>query len=518
MKNLSPVLLCILFVLTTHCSANAQQPNIIFIFADDLSFNAIASAGHPIVQTPHLDRLAAQGVSFTNAYNQGAWHGAVCVASRSMLNTGRFLWNAKNLLEPDKPSTKRRHSPSVNLAQDRMVQSDPATVASQFWPRLLQQGGYTTALCGKWHVTQDEKVVFDQVRNVRGGMPPTVSSSYHRPRGEQNGQEDYGDYDDVWNPFDPKYEGHWSGGVHWAEVLANDSIETLTEQLQSEKPFFGYCAFNSPHDPRQSPQEFLDLYPRERMDVPPNFLPQHPLMNEIGCPKTLRDEMLCPYPRTEFAVQVHRREYYGIISHMDAQVGRILEAIDKSGERANTIIIFSADNGLAIGSHGLFGKQSVYEHSMKVPLILAGPTIPAGKVLSTPVYLQDIMPTSLEWAGVPVPDHVQFKSLIPLIQDETCPHYDAIYGAYVAQQRMIRQDDFKLVLFPDAKEVLLFDLKNDPNETNNLANQAKFRSRIESMLGVLRNLQQETGDTLKLTLEHGSTGNIAVLPNERLGN
>ncbi|MGL6226010.1 MAG: sulfatase-like hydrolase/transferase [Thermoguttaceae bacterium] len=496
MKNVSRLLLCSLFVLITCCSVNARQPNIIFLFADDLSFNAVASAGHPIVQTPHLDRLAAQGVSFTNAYNQGAWHGAVCVASRSMLNTGRFLWNARNLLEPDNSSAKRhRNSPSVNPAQERMVQSDPATIASQFWARLLQQGGYSTALCGKWHVTQDENEVFDQVRHVRGGMPPTVPSSYNRPRGEQD------DYDDVWNPFDPKYEGHWSGGVHWAEVLANDSIETLTEQLQSEKPFFGYFAFNSPHDPRQSPKEFLDLYPRERMDVPLNFLPQHPLMNEIGCPKSLRDEMLCPYPRTEWAVQVHRREYYGIISHMDAQIGRILDAIDKSGERANTFIIFSADNGLAIGSHGLFGKQSVYEHSMKVPLILAGPALPAGKVISTPVYLQDIMPTSLEWAGLPIPDHVQFKSLIPLIQDEASPHYDAIYGAYVAQQRMIRQDDFKLILFPDAKEVLLFDLKNDPNEKNNLADQGAYRSRIESMFRLLCDLQQETGDTLKLTLD-----------------
>jgi len=138
-----------------------------------------------------------------------------------------------------------------------------------------------------------------------------------------------------------------------------------------------YLAFNATHDPRQSPKEYIDRYPLDRIKLPENFLPQYPHAAKV-CGLGLRDEKLMPYPRTEFAVKVHRQEYFAIVTHMDDQIGRILEALEKSGKADNTYIIFTADHGLAVGHHGFCGKQNMYDHSMRVPFFIVGPDIEAG--------------------------------------------------------------------------------------------------------------------------------------------
>lgn len=455
----------------------AEKPNILLIYTDDQSFDTIAALGHPIVKTPNLDRLVDQGTTFTNAYNQGAWHGAVCVASRMMLNSGRFLWNAHNI--------ERQYA-----KKDPVDQEERKKIEKSFWAPTMKNGGYKTYFSGKWHNVVPPIKVFDRVDLVRGGMPPTVQSSYNRP---------LDDSDDVWSPFDPKFEGHWTGGRHWAEALASSATDLIGEAARSEEPFFMYLAFNSPHDPRQAPKEFVDMYPEREMDVPPNFLPEYPYRKEMGCPPGLRDERLAPFPRTERAVRVHRREYYAIISHMDAQIGRILDALDTSGKRDHTYIFFTADNGLAIGAHGLFGKQSMFEHSMKIPLIVLGPDIPKGKRIETPVHLQDIVPTSLELARIDKPDHVEFTTLMPLIRGEASRHDGTIYGGYMNLQRMVRKDDFKLILYPENKKILLFDLKNDPYEIVDLSNQPEYRPKVRELFRLLRQKQTEVNDSLDLS-------------------
>ena len=159
---------------------------------------------------------------------------------------------------------------------------------------------------------------------------------------------------------------------------------------------------------KRQPQEYLDRYPLDRIDVPKSFIPEYPYA-EAGNVAEVRDEVLAPYPRTEYAVKVHRREYYAIITHMDEQIGRILDALEKSGKADNTYIFFTADHGLAVGHHGFIGKQNMYEHSLRTPLLVIGPTIAKGERLDARVYLQDIMPTSLELAGIPIPEYVEFK-------------------------------------------------------------------------------------------------------------
>ena len=156
-------------------------------------------------------------------------------------------------------------------------------------------------------------------------------------------------------------------------MVANHSQDFLAEAGDRDEPFFMYLAFNAPHDPRQSPAEYVAKYPAENVLVPRNFAPLYPFAEKIGCGRKLRDERLGPFPRTHHAVQVHRQEYYAIITHMDVMIGRILDALQATGKSDNTWIFFTADHGLAVGQHGLFGKQNMYDHSVRVPFVVIGP-------------------------------------------------------------------------------------------------------------------------------------------------
>jgi choline-sulfatase len=437
--------------------------------ADQLMPFLMGAYGHPVVQTPNLDRLVEDGITFTHAYNQGSWSGAVCIASRTMLNTGRFLWKAA------------RFDKQKSVERERQ--------AGRFWSEYMKTAGYTTYMTGKWHVKADSKKAFDFQVNERPGMPNQTDVGYNRPI---EGQPD------PWCPWDPKFEGFWKGGKHWSEVLGDDSLAFLTRASERKEPFFMYLAFNAPHDPRQSPKEYVDKYPLEKVDLPVNFLPEYPYKEEMKAGKGLRDEKLAPFPRTPYAVKVNRQEYYAIITHMDTQIGRILDAIEASGKADNTYIFFSADHGLGVGHHGLLGKQNLYDHSVRVPLMVTGPGVARDKKIDTPVYLQDIMATSLELAGVEKPDHVEFKSLMPLIRGEDVVPYDAIYGGYLDSQRSVTMDGHKLIIYPAVPVARLYNLADDPNEMNDLTQKPGSKPIMKKLFARLLELQVEVGDEVDL--------------------
>jgi arylsulfatase A-like enzyme len=330
---------------------------------------------------------------------------------------------------------------------------------------------------------------FTRCGTVRGGMPKDHPEGYNRPLAGAP---------DPWSPSDPKWGGFWEGGRHWSEVVADETAGFLGGRGGEKRPFFAYAAFNAPHDPRQSPEEFLRRYPHERVAVPPNFLPLYPWREEIGCGERLRDEKLAPFPRTEFAVKTHLREYHALITHMDEQIGRILEALKASGQEENTWIFFTADHGLAVGRHGLFGKQNLYDHSIRVPFIVKGPGVRAGHRVDAPVYLQDVMATALELAGARKPEWVEFQSVLPLLRGEEGGRRDAIYGGYLDKQRAVIADGWKLVVYPGPGVFRLYHLAEDPDETRDLAGVAAHSERVAALFQRLQELQAGFGDDLDL--------------------
>ena len=448
-----------------------ERPNIVFIFADDQCFETIAAHGNPEIETPHLDRIARRATSFSHAYNMGSWSGAVCVASRMMLNSGRFIWDAQ----------------AVHDA------SEQERAAGRWWSEYMKAAGYRTYMTGKWHCRASAEKSFDVTRDVRGGMPQQTPSGYNRPLVDAA----TGEVQDPWSPSDPKFGGFWQGGTHWSEVVADHSADYLREAGANDQPFFMYLAFNAPHDPRQSPAEYVSKYPVDQVKLPQNFLPEYPYAEQMAAGRKLRDERLAPFPRTPLAVKTNRQEYYAIITHMDAMIGRILDALKATGKEDNTWIFFTADHGLACGQHGLMGKQNLYDHSVRVPLMVIGPNVTAGMRIDAPVYLQDIMPTTLELAGVEKPSHVQFNSLLPMLDGSASP-YDVVYGAYLNKQRSIRTDQYKLIVYPTANVVRLYDVQDDPLEMNDLAGQPKNHDTVKRLFERLQELQLEMKDALNL--------------------
>lgn len=465
--------LTVLFAASTSVGANqaAERPNVLFLFADDQAYHTLHALGNEEIETPNLDRLVKNGTTFTHTYNQGGWNGAICIASRTMLNTGRFLWHA--------------HAAEKQLKSEWVPQN-------RMWSQLMAKAGYQTFFSGKWHVKADPAAVFEVARNVRGGMPNQTEAGYNRPLSRT---------DDRWRPWDPSFGGFWKGGKHWSEVLGDDGVDYLKTAADDKRPFFMYLAFNAPHDPRQSPKEFVDMYPVDEIAVPASFQPEYPY--DIGSNR-VRDEKLAPFPRTKYAVQVNRQEYYAIITHMDRQIGRILDALEASGQADNTYIFFTADHGLSCGHHGLLGKQNMFEHSMRVPFVVNGPSIPAGRRIERRIYLQSVMPTSLQLAGAERPEHVEFESLLPLLKDETSHSIPVtasppIYGAYTDTQRMLVQGRHKLILYPKIRRSLLFDLLNDPEEMHDLSETAEAPEIKQSLFAEFLKQQRRIGDSLDVS-------------------
>lgn len=283
--------------------------------------------------------------------------------------------------------------------------------------------------------------------------------------------------------------------------VADDAIAFLREHKKNDsgRPFFMYLAFGNPHDPRVAAKEYMDLYDPEKIPLPPNFLPFHPFNN--GEMK-IRDERLAPWPRTPEVIRKHLRDYYAVVTALDAQIGRILAALKEIGEYDNTIILFSSDQGIAIGSHGLMGKQNLYEHSMGAPLFFTGPRIPKGKSSDAFAYLFDIYPTVCELVGAETPKSLEGKSLAGIVQGTSAGVRDTILLAYKNVQRAVRRGQWKLIRYPEVNVTQLFDLEADPYETKNLADDPAQAERVKELMDVLAEEQKRFGDKAPLTVEN----------------
>jgi arylsulfatase A-like enzyme len=264
-----------------------------------------------------------------------------------------------------------------------------------------------------------------------------------------------------------------------------------------------------PHDPRTPPAGWEKKYDPAKMALPKNYLPKHPFNNgEL----VIRDEKLLGWPRGEDEIRKELADYYAMISHMDGEIGRIVAALDRRALRKNTLVVFTSDHGLALGSHGLLGKQSLYDHSMRPPLVVAGPGIPAGKKSNALVYLFDLFPTVAELCGVKLPDGVDGKSLVPVMTGKKDGVRDEIFGAYRQFQRCLRTDRWKLIRYPHLNHTQLFDLAADPDETKDLAADPNHAERVKAMTKRLTELQKDFGDTLPLSSDKPLPKEIELPP------
>ncbi|HQU45217.1 MAG TPA: sulfatase-like hydrolase/transferase, partial [Pirellulales bacterium] len=285
--------------------------------------------------------------------------------------------------------------------------------------------------------------------------------------------------------------------------ITDAAIEFLTKQT-GEKPFLMYLAFANPHDPRVVNREDRAKYLDADMPLPGNYLPLHPFDNgEL----TVRDERLAPWPRQPDEIRRQLADYYGVITHLDREIGRVLAALREAGQYDNTIIVFSSDHGLALGSHGLMGKQSLYEHSMKSPLIFAGPGIAHGESDAF-VYLYDIFPTLCDLAKIDMPAAIDGQSFAGIVRGQPEQARDTVFLAYREVQRAVRQADWKLIRYPKINETQLFNLRDDSDERHNLA--AADPDRAKRLMTVLEQQQRIYGDKLPLVSEHPAARDVTA--------
>jgi arylsulfatase A-like enzyme len=431
-------------------SGSATKPNVLILFTDDQQSDTIHALGNPHIRTPNIDTLVRNGLSFTNAYIMGGSSPGVCLPARASLLSGRSLWNIDN----------------------QGIWGFEISEKNKTLPEVFRENGYATFATGKNDpgksgqfgraYTHGDKLLFQ-------GMSQQYRLPLHVFRAD-------GDYS--------RSKPEHVTGTHSAEVYADAAIRFLESRTGNDQPFYAYVAFQTPHDPRQSPEEFRKLYQDKDMPLAASFMPEHPFDNGM---LRIRDENLAPFPRTPETVRKHIADYYAVISHTDAQIGRILESLEKSGKRGNTIIVFASDNGLALGRHGLMGKQNIYEHSVKVPMVIAGPGIPRGEKRGHLSYLYDIYPTLCELTGLEIPATVEFKSLGPVIRDAAASHRDHLYSAFMSWQRSVRDECHKLIEYcvDGVRHTQLFDLKEDPEETRNLADEATHLPTLERLRKLL---------------------------------
>ena len=445
----SLVVLALLLATRAAFGANATPPNILFIFADDQRADTIAALGNPHIQTPNLDRLVRRGVSFNRAYMMGGMNAATCVPSRAMLLSGRSLFHI-----------------------------DQALTRDETWPAAFGRAGYTTFISGKWHNTPAAvPLSFQRARQLfTGGMTNPLKAPLADLENGKMGP----------TTVSPK---------HACEVFADETIAFLKEKHTA--PFFAYLAFDGPHDPHIVPDDYPVRYDPEKIPLPADFLAQHPFDNGE---MTIRDEQLLPWPRTSADVRSMLADYYRYISYLDLLIGRVLDTLDASPAAKNTIVVFAADSGVARGSHGLIGKQNLYEHSMRVPLVVAGPGIPANQRTDAMCYLFDVIPTLGALSGVAGPKTSEGLDLSATLRNPATPARTSLMFAYQKVQRSLRDERYKLIRYPQVDRTQLFDLVADPAERTDLSTRPEHAARITAMTATLAAEMKRLDDPAELTV------------------
>ncbi len=474
-------------------SANSSRPNFLFIVVDDQSpldlrvYNTDSE-----LRTPNIDKLAEQGIVLDHAYHMGSMSGAVCTPSRHMIMTGRTLWNIKAGNPPDDPKFRGGKGWLKYLA-------------TQSLPAVFNRAGY------------------DTMRTCKRG------NSFENANQEFTVRKDA-----------TKRGGTEESGSPWH---ADQVLEYLSSRQSSrdDDPFLIYFGFSHPHDTRDGKPELLKRYGAvnhsnqatlpslnaRQPKLPVNYLPKHPFHH--GHPN-LRDEVKVSgvwENRDEATIRNELGREFACCELIDQQIGRVLKKLESLGELENTYIIYTADHGIAIGRHGLTGKQNLYQHTWRVPYIVKGPRIQPGTRAPGNVYLLDTFATLCDLAGIAAPETNQGTSFRGVLEGEQSAIRNVLYGAYCGGtkpgMRCVKRGDWKLIKYDvldgTVRETQLFNLSQNPNELLaehhhsdvvkltghhptpqevNLANDPKYQEQLKTMEVLLLSEQIRLNDPYRL--------------------
>jgi uncharacterized sulfatase len=454
-----------LFLSSTSAAADVpRKPNVLFIVSDDLRA-ALGCYGHPLVKSPNIDRLAARGVKFEQAYCQYP----LCNPSRASFMTG---------LRPDTTGVQE------NATQFRKVIPDVVTL-----PQLFQKAGYYVARVGKlYHYGVPTQIGTDGLDD-----PPSWQYKFN-PRGR--------DKDDEEKVF-TLVKGQYGGTLSWLAADGQDEEQTdaigaeATIKLleaNKDKPFFLACGFFRPHTPYVSPKKYFEIYPKEEIELAKN-----PENDDDDIPKPALTRKAVEQQMTDDQRREAMQAYFAAITFMDAQVGKVLDALDRLKLADNTIVVFFSDHGYLLGEHGCWQKQSLFEPSARVPMIISAPGMKSkGKACGAPAELVDLYPTLADLCGLTPPANLAGVSLAPQLNDVAAPGKGYAItqvrrgGGMMGKQRAmvgfsIRTPRWRFTQWengqggPIEKGQELYDHESDPGEFTNLANNSKYAAVVAEL-------------------------------------
>jgi len=436
-----------------------KPANVLFILSDEHTRDVTGCYGHPFIKTPHLDRLAARGTRFDAAYTNCP----ICVPARASLHTGTYV--------------------ADNHCWDN---AHPYDGSMRSWAHRLRDAGHQTLSIGKLHFRSDkddngfvQELIPLHVVDGQGDLLGLVRTPEPAARGGT------GDLAGSAGPGESTYARYdrniRDAAVHWLTHLAG----------KLDAPWCLFVSFVKPHFPLIAPQAFYDLYPLDSIPMPrlygPEHAPTHPVIAALKRCMNYDDSF------TPEKVKVALAAYYGMVSFLDDNIGQVLDALQHSGMADNTRVIYSTDHGDNLGNRRLWGKSVHYEESAAIPMIIAGPGIPVGKVSPTPVTLVDVYPTIVQSVGLSL-DAAELalpgQSLVDLAWHDD-PERVA-FGEYhaagsITAMYLVRKGRWKYIHHVGyAPE--LFDLQDDPGETRDLAGDGQHAQTLAMMEAQLRKI------------------------------
>ncbi|MBT6238884.1 MAG: sulfatase-like hydrolase/transferase [Verrucomicrobia bacterium] len=472
----SKLVACFSAIFVCSAMAGVERPNILLIYTDDQRPDAFGALGNPDIQTPNMDRMIREGFVFNRAYIQGSMTPATCLPSRAMLMSGKSLFRAPLQLE-----------------------------SGVLMPQVYQGAGYRTFATGKWHNGIDAfQRCFQEAEAVffGGAARSHVQVPVQRM------------VDGLMVPYD-------AGDTFSTVLFADAAITFLQRPSTLKQPFFCYIPFTAPHSPVTPPGKWATMYEPSGITLPPNHAALRPELAESGTDVIARGgrggrrgaHTSIPEAKRAYA------RYYGLVTHLDHHIGRVLEALEQSGLDEKTIVVLATDHGMAMGSHGKNGKHNAYEHTSRVQIIVSGAGIPKG-TSDALVYLHDIYPTLCRLSGLEVPDSVEGSSLEGIIHGQEDKVRDYLFTAYMDDQRTLRDERWKLFDRPREKRVALYDLANDPHELNDVSERNENKARLRHLQSELIKAQAHYGDTPERSalLMRSRGGRPSVAGRRRPGN